>query len=324
LNTPVDQKWNAYVESLPWQPGQLDEASYLAFLRAASLGVPANEALEAVLERLRASGTPCRMRKVECQLRRAYAYAGAKARLESATASTGALNTWPSPDHNLIEAIVSDGPGLYDLYEASPVRFDDGGPRTEEIIDALFPGNPLLCVGESSHRFSTALRESFRGRLCDLQFIVSSPMTALLGYTKEGRESSHTLENTGPRRFLVVECDFQEFDSISRETEWAPLIREWRTQGISVADACAAILNYLAHRGPLVMVVHSGGKSLHGWFSCAGVPDNVVRRFMNCANRLGADKATWLNRSQFVRMPDGTRSNGNRQSVYYFNPELIK
>ncbi len=154
--------------------------------------------------------------------------------------------------------------------------------------------------------------------MCDLQFIVSSPMTALVGHTKEGRESSHTLQNTGPRRFLVIECDFEEFDSRGKETEWAPLIRKWRTQGISVADACAAILNYLAHRGPLVMVVDSGGKSLHGWFYCAGVPDNVLRRFMNCAHRLGADKAIWLNRSQFVRMPDGTRSNGNRQRVYYF------
>jgi hypothetical protein len=234
------------------------------------------------------------------------------------------LSAWPSRDHELIESIGSDGPPLFDLWESSPVRFDDGQPRSEDFIDALFPGNPLLCVGESSYQFWTATRESFRGKLCEFQFIVSSPMTARLGHTKEGKISAHTLQKTGPRRFLVVECDFEEFDSSGIETEWAPLIREWRTQGISVADACAAILNYLAHRGPLVMIVDSGGKSLHGWFYCAGVPDNVLRRFMNCAHRLGADKATWLNRSQFVRMPDGTRSNRNRQSVYYFNPELIK
>jgi hypothetical protein len=277
-----------------------------------------------VLNRLRANGKGCRLRKVECQLRRAYAYAGAKTRFESATANASALSTWPDPDRKLINQIVTSGPSLHDLWESSPVRFEDGQPHTEDFIDALFPGNPLLCIGESSSRFLTAERESFRGVLRELQFIVPSPMTALLGHTKEGRESAHTLENTGPRWFLVVECDFEEFDSSGKETEWAPLIREWRTQGISVADACAAILNYLAHRGPLVMVVDSGGKSLHGWFYCAGVPDNVLRRFMNCAHRLGADKATWLNRSQFVRMPDGTRSNGNRQSVYYFNPEPVK
>ena len=37
---------------------------------------------------------------------------------------------------------------------------------------------------------------------------------------------------------------------------------------------------------------------------------------------LGADRATWT-RSQFVRMPDGTRDNGNRQAVYFFNPEVL-
>jgi hypothetical protein len=300
LNTSICEieRWIKYAESLPWQPGQLDETSYLAFLRAASLGVPANEAFQAILDRLRGSGVPLRLRKVECQLRRAYAYAGAKASFERATANTGALNTWPARDQALVKRIAADGPGLYDLWESSPVRFDDGQSHTEDLVDALFPGNPLLCVGQSSYKFWTASREPFRGRLDKLQFIVSSPMTALTGRTKEGRESGHTLENTGPRRFLVI-----EFDSGS-------------------LDQQAALLYYLARRGPLVTVLHSGGKSLHGWFYCRSVPDNLLRRFMNCAHRLGADKATWLNRSQFVRMPDGIRSNGNRQSVYYFNPEL--
>jgi hypothetical protein len=27
---------------------------------------------------------------------------------------------------------------------------------------------------------------------------------------------------------------------------------------------------------------------------------------------------------QFVRMPDGTRQNHKRQTVYFFNPEVIK
>jgi hypothetical protein len=298
--TSLYERWSGYIETLLWEPGQLDEASYLAFLRAASLGVSATDALASVLDRLRSSGCPLRLRKIESQLRRAYAYAGAQARLESATANASTINTWPEPDHKLITEIVTSGPGLHDLWESSPVRFEDEQPHTEEIIDALFPGNPLLCVGESNYRFLTAERESLRGSLPELQFIVPSPMTALLGHTKEGRESAHTLENTGPRRFLVIEFDSGSFDQH------------------------AGLLHYLANRGPLVLVVHSGGKSLHGWFYCSSVPDNVLRRFMNCAHRLGADKATWLNRSQFVRMPDGTRSNEQRQSVFYFNPELIK
>jgi hypothetical protein len=44
---------------------------------------------------------------------------------------------------------------------------------------------------------------------------------------------------------------------------------------------------------------------------------------MDYAASIGADHATWT-RSQFVRMPDGTRDNGNRQTVHFFNPEAIK
>jgi hypothetical protein len=71
------------------------------------------------------------------------------------------------------------------------------------------------------------------------------------------------------------------------------------------------------------MVVHSGSKSLHGWFFCAGQPEERLRQVMRYCVSIGADRATW-SRSQFVRMPDGLRDNGKRQVVYYFNPELIK
>jgi hypothetical protein len=33
---------------------------------------------------------------------------------------------------------------------------------------------------------------------------------------------------------------------------------------------------------------------------------------------LGADPATWT-RSQFVRMPDGTRENGQRQTIFFLS-----
>jgi hypothetical protein len=36
---------------------------------------------------------------------------------------------------------------------------------------------------------------------------------------------------------------------------------------------------------------------------------------------LGADRATWT-RSQFVRIPDGIRENGNQQTLYFFNPAV--
>jgi hypothetical protein len=97
-----------------------------------------------------------------------------------------------------IAEACADGFGLADLWELSPVRFEDSTSRAEGIIDALFPGNPWLCVGASMSRFDTRRREDWRGCLHQMQFIVPSPMTEKTGTTKDNRRSTHTLSNTAP------------------------------------------------------------------------------------------------------------------------------
>jgi hypothetical protein len=57
------------------------------------------------------------------------------------------------------EAVIASGAGLVDLWEISPVRFENNESHTEEIIDAIFPGDPLLCVGRSSYDFDTRSRQ---------------------------------------------------------------------------------------------------------------------------------------------------------------------
>lgn len=206
---------------------------------------------------------------------------------------------WPRINSEQREAIVQSGLGLVDLWEASPLRFEDEASHADEVIDILFPGNPLLCVGRSKSEFATRPREEWRGRLGKMQLIVPSPMSARIGKTQKGTLSEHSLENTGPRRFLIVEQDGGH------------------------ADEQAAVLLHLAERAPLALAVHSGSKSIHGWFMAAGQPEERLLQFMRDAVALGADRATWT-RSQFVRMPDGTRDNGSRQTVYFFDPEVIQ
>ncbi len=206
---------------------------------------------------------------------------------------------WPDVDHERRAEIAASGAGLSDLWELSPEPRVDSEPHTEEIVDALLPGDPLLCCGESSRRFATRRRSEWRGRLSGLQLIVPSPMSAVSGKTQDGRDSQHTLANTGPRRFLVIEQDAGSLDEQ------------------------AAVLVHLASLAPLAAAIQSGSKSLHGWFFCAGRPEESLLRFMRYAVRLGADRATWT-RSQFVRMPDGTREGGARQAVYFLNPGVVK
>ena len=206
---------------------------------------------------------------------------------------------WPGVNQEQREAIVRDGGAVVDLWEASTVCFDDNAAHTEALIDALFPDNPLLCCGEDNSRFDTRSREEWRGKLAALQLIVPNSMTARSGPTKERKQSAHALSITGPRRYLVVEFD----------------------QG-NVDDHAALIL-HLAACAPLALAVHSGSKSIHGWFYCLAQPEEKLRGFMRYAVSLGACTSTWT-RSQFVRMPDGLRDNGKRQVAYYFAPEVIK
>jgi hypothetical protein len=207
--------------------------------------------------------------------------------------------SWPSVNAEQREAITGRGFRLVDLWEISPVRFEDSKPHTEEIIDHCFPGNPLLCIGAAVFQSRTAPRNDWRGRLAACPLIVPSVMTAPTGRNQDGEESPRCLDNTGARRFLVV-----EFDSGTLEEH-------------------AAILLHLAEFGPLALAVFSGSKSLHGWFYCAGEPEPTLLTFFRSAVALGADRATWT-RCQLVRMPDGLRDNGTRQTVYFFNPEVIR
>ena len=228
---------------------------------------------------------------------------------------------WPAPNFGRIEAIAVTSPGLAGLQALSPVKFRGDDRNTEEIVDHLFHDHELVCAGHDKKAFETKTRAEWRGDLASMPFIVPSPMSALTGITTGGRTSARTLSNTGPRRYLPIEFDFAERDKSGRDTSHAPMLRALADDGITVLDLCASMILHLAQYGPLV--VFSGGKPLHGWFHCDGQPEEQVRLFMHYAVGLGADPATWT-RNQMVRMPDGTRADGNgaRQTVHYFNPEV--
>jgi len=225
---------------------------------------------------------------------------------------------WPKVNDEQVEAAAKGGPTLVELWKASPVEMPiTNANRAESIIDILFPGNLLLCVGHSTDDFETAPRRDLAGSLRHRALIVASPMIALKGRTLKGKRwSAHTLENTGPRRFVVIEFDR------------APL------------DAQAALIHHLSKIAPsLALVVFSGSRSLHSWFYCATQTEETQLRFMRYAVSLGADRATWA-RSQFVRTPDGTRRDGKtsaaleacgihgvpagKQVALYLNPRVIR
>jgi hypothetical protein len=75
---PVDaiESWHRFVDGQTWARGHLDQSSYIAFLRAGSLGVDPQEAIDAVAAKIVSAGDHPRAGKLTQQLRRAYAFAG--------------------------------------------------------------------------------------------------------------------------------------------------------------------------------------------------------------------------------------------------------
>ncbi len=252
--------------------------------------LPANDIVALLESKVQGCGRRVSRKEIEDAVKNALACAW---RPRGIATPKKAVAKWPSVDQERRAAVVLDG-GLADLWELSKPRYEDAAQYTETIIDRLFPGNPLLCCGKSNWDFDTKPRDGWRGNLSTLQLIVPSPMSAVTGLTKDGNISFHSLRNTGNRRFLICEFD------------------------TGTTDEHAALLLHLGTYAPLVCAVHSGNKSMHGWFLVQGQAEAKVEKFFRYAVSLGADRATWT-RTQFVRMPDGTRDNGNRQTVFYTN-----
>jgi hypothetical protein len=186
---------------------------------------------------------------------------------------------------------------------AHPVPFSEQplSITSEEIIDSLFGGNPLICAAVDVRSAKTQLRGDWRGTEAAQQFIVANPMLATTGLNQDGEVSTRCLDNASKQRTYQV----VEFDRGNPGEQ-------------------AAILASLSNdTTPLVMVVWSGNKSFHGWFHVERLSEYATLRFFRHAVYLGADHTLW-DPSKLVRMPGGRRDNGNAQHVYYFNPNSLE
>jgi hypothetical protein len=272
---------------------------------------------EQIAEFLRRATAGCGREVSEREIQDAVRNSRPDVRDENATTE----RPWPERDDEMIQRIATSGPKLSDLMALSPLRLSDDKRHADEVVDGLFPGDPLLCVGMSQSRFETRSRSRWRRELETCQFIVPSPMSKVWGLTKQGKRSMHTLENTGPRWYLVTEFD---------PTRWHELTGEQQAQFgteesyyLARKDVQAAVLHHLRQYAPLALVVHSGGKSLHGWWPCRNRAEDHLRKFFSLAVKLGADPTSWT-KCHFVRVPDGTRDDGARQRVLFFNPSALE
>ena len=112
-----------------------------------------------ILDTLRAVIANCGRIVSEQEIRRAVENSKAVAWVPGSRNPGRATPPWPTLNVEQREAVIAGmGMGLVDLWEMSPVRFEDTDSHIEEILEVLFPDNPLLCCGKSN---SDSLRDPF-------------------------------------------------------------------------------------------------------------------------------------------------------------------
>src|SRR6516165_2154543 len=168
-------RWLGYLNSLLWNKGNLDDSGNRAFLRAASLGIEAQTAIDEVSRWIIDAGDRLRLAKLAGQCQDAYCHVG---NAPGHAFRPSSIIQWPVVDWHALNWLAEHGPGIYDLWENSPFRWEDSESHTEEIIDLMFPGDPWLCIGFDNYNFATRRREAWRGILAHRGLIVPSPMIA--------------------------------------------------------------------------------------------------------------------------------------------------
>ena len=237
--------------------------------------------------------------------------------LPDAVAASDSAARWPRRDDMARKCRIADSAadgiaGLADLWELSrPADLS-----ADDWLDRMLPDAEWLCLAKSHPAEARSRRRekwSF-GPADECGLVVPSPMTGPSGKGLDGRTSHRCLDNTAARRWLVVEFDPEKWRNLS-EAEKAPFLKfanpegEYDAQKLNEQASlhwhlreCAEALGWPR----LALCVHSGGKSLHGWYGpCAD--EETTRALMEYAVTLGADPATF-NRCQLVRLPGGRRA----------------
>ncbi len=193
-----------------------------------------------------------------------------------------------------------------ELWEASPVRIDWPPEKdASEVLRRLYQSTDKLFIGT---RYNTGveyvltvadwLTRFERGAELP-EHIIPNPLTGEQGLTKDGKPSYRADDCVAQFRFAVI-----EFDEMPRDQQ----IRFW--VGVKL---------------PLVALLDSGGKSIHGWIriDAADAADwqrRVEGKLFAMLTAIGADGAC-KNEARLSRMPGHFRTEKSRwQRVLYLNP----
>src|ERR1700704_2804229 len=169
-------RWRSYIDSLCWAKGSLNDSSYLAFLRAGSLGVDAQSVFDEVARRIKQAGDFVREAKLRSQIDRAYNFAG-----RQGTETVSELRhewTGPRPIKPEFDPLKAEH---FARCLPEEIDFDWLKSRSPEPLTNLSPGDflsLLYAAGEQVLILKTLFREP--GRVFGFYPIPSTAFGAML------------------------------------------------------------------------------------------------------------------------------------------------
>jgi hypothetical protein len=192
------------------------------------------------------------------------------------------------------------------LWELSPIRIDwEPEEDAIELLTRLYLPEERIFIGSrfdssaehvlTTHQWIARLKQGEAA----YEHIAPNPLSGEIGLTKDGKTSYRADNCVAKFKFAVV-----EFDTLPREKQ----IQFW-----------AGVLM------PVVALLDSGGKSIHGWVpinaqNALEWEDRVEHKLFGILTALGADPAC-RNESRLSRMPGHFRQEKHYwQRILYLNP----
>lgn len=210
----------------------------------------------------------------------------------------------PSFEGALDRYIKDSSTDEMDLLESSPNRLHFAVEKSGiALLETLYHPDEYLFIGSVYDKTVKRVRDWLESSI-DFPHIIPNPMTGEFAITGNGAESRRCEGTVADLRYAVCEMD------------GVPLEKQ------------VAFWNKAIKKLPVAAVIHSGGKSLHGWIKVdcgtdAEKWDKDVKGWLfgQFGRMYGFDKAC-SNKARLSRMPAHLRENGKRQVLLYLNGDL--
>lgn len=231
---------------------------------------------------------------------------------------------WPPRDDTKLAELWRDHPAtLADVMTASPVVMAGRADHPLDILGWLHTAESLIYLAPQKEVIgeSRTLLEwrNYPGDISQWSMCVPNAMSKRIGFNQDGQSSLRCRDAScgyDGMRFSVAETDYDAD---------VPLVQA----GVNPQALSASVILNRIPCERIIMVVDSGGKSLHAWLNVTGYSKSERDGFFQGGRAYGIDPAGRLPEQQF-RLPNGTRyipADGGvvavRQQVLYLNPSAL-